>query len=171
MVGHDLVLVRLGQPRPLLTMALGRIDEAIDAAETALEMARRFGISIVLPPAAVAAAEALLERGGEESIARAAATIEDGMLHARRHGMQPMVIMTLSTRAAVCAAAGDEDGRQAAHAEAIAIARSIDAVGALKLLDAEPAVEPLTDGEISLSMARAGIEPATPRFSVVCSTN
>ena len=73
-------------------------------------MARRFGISIVLLLAVVAAAEALLERGGEESIARAAATIEDGMLHARRHGMQPMVIMTLSTRAAVCAAAGDEDG-------------------------------------------------------------
>lgn len=56
--------------------------------------------------------------------------------------MQPMVIMTFSARAAVCAAAGDEDGRLAAHAEAIAIARSIDAVGALKLLDAESAVEP-----------------------------
>ena len=140
-VGHDLVPYAWVSLARSYT-ALGRIDEAIDAAETALEMARRFGISIVLPPAAVAVAEALLERGGEESIARAAATIEDGMLHARRHGMQPMVIMTLSTRAAVCAAAGDEDGRQAAHAEAIAIARSIDAVGALKLLDAEPAVEP-----------------------------
>jgi len=140
-VGHDLVPYAWVSLARSYT-ALGRIDEAIDAGETALEMARRFGITIVLPPAAVAVAEALLERGDEASISRAAATIEDGIQQARRQGMQPMVIMTLSTRAAVCAAAGDEDGRHAAHTEAIAIARSVNAAGALKLLDAEPAVEP-----------------------------
>lgn len=105
-------------------------------------MARRLGVSVVLPAAAMALAEALLERGDDESIALAAATVDDGVLHARRHRMAPWVIMTLGTRAAVCAAAGDEDGRHAAHAEAVALARSINAVGALKLLDAEPAVEP-----------------------------
>ena len=78
----------------------------------------------------------------DESIARAAATIDDAILHAREHGMEPMVVMTLGTRAAVCAAAGDEEGRHAANDEAVALARSINAVGALKLLDAEPAVEP-----------------------------
>jgi hypothetical protein len=105
-------------------------------------MASRFGISIVLPAAAMALSEALLERGDDESIARAAATIGDAILHAREHGMEPTVVMTLGTRAAVCAAAGDEEGRHAANDEAVALARSINAVGALKLLDAEPAVEP-----------------------------
>lgn len=120
--------------------ALGRIDDAIDAADGALRTLQRFGISNTRPAASIALAEALLGRGDDEAAVRAAEVIDGGVREARRMGMRPMLIEALRTRAAVCAAGGDDEGRREAIAAAIAGARSINAIGALKRLDAEPAV-------------------------------
>ncbi|MEZ5073278.1 MAG: adenylate/guanylate cyclase domain-containing protein [Solirubrobacterales bacterium] len=122
--------------------ARDRIDEAAEAADWALRRVRDIGFNAFVPTASSVLAEVLVDRGDDESLARASVVIDQGVRTARRLGMRPMLIEALRVRAAASAAGGREEESRAALAEAIAIARAIDAAGALERLGAAPAVGP-----------------------------
>jgi len=124
---HALALLELGDP--------GALEEA----ELAVRLSDARGIRVFAPSVRTVLAGILIARAGPGDLDRAEALLGEAEGIARENLQTPDLVRSSLGRARLAAARGDAAGREAALAEALSLAREIDALGFVAQIEAERA--------------------------------
>jgi class 3 adenylate cyclase/tetratricopeptide (TPR) repeat protein len=117
--------------------AQGDLDAAVEEGELAVRRAEERGIVAYTPAARTDLGETLLDRGAPNDLKRAGEFLKEAESLARDLDALPDVATALRHRARLCAIRGDREGRDALLAEALAMAREMDARGLIEQLQAD----------------------------------
>ncbi|MDQ2939892.1 MAG: AAA family ATPase [Actinomycetota bacterium] len=117
--------------------AQGELDQAVEEGELALRLAEERGAISIAPRTRLGLAEILLDREAPGDIERAGELLDAAERIARDFSARPDVARSLRQRARRCAILGDDDGRDSLLADALDMAREMDARGLIEQIEAD----------------------------------
>ena len=131
---------RLLTTRGRVLAALGDLDGAISEGRAGVALNAERGVRGFVAAAQTDLALSLLERGRPEDLAEAVPLLDDAIEEARAIQGLPDLVLALAIRAKAHDAQGEAELANDRRAEALAIARNIEAVQFVKALEAESEV-------------------------------
>lgn len=117
--------------------AQGELDQAVEEGELARQLAEERGAVSIGPRTRLVLAEILLARRAAGDIKRAGDLLGEAERLARDLSARPDVAQALRGRAHICAVQEDHEGRDSLLAEALEMAREMDARGLIEQIDAD----------------------------------
>jgi class 3 adenylate cyclase/tetratricopeptide (TPR) repeat protein len=115
----------------------GDLKAAVEETELALRLTEERGVTSAVPGQRGTLAEILLDREAPGDLERAGKLLDQAEGLAHDLGMRPLVARALRQRARLCAIQGDQEGRDVLLAEALEMAREMEARGLIEEIEAD----------------------------------